>query len=55
MNAFFKTLFGDVPNLVFVGCIVALAALLIHFGGGRVAVYTVPLLLLAGTAWFARR
>ncbi|MBU6296983.1 MAG: hypothetical protein KGJ79_13980 [Alphaproteobacteria bacterium] len=55
MNAFFKTLFGDFYNLAFVGCVVAIAALMVHFGQTRQAVYVVPVLLLAGTTWFARR
>lgn len=55
MNAFFKTLFGDLNNLIFVGCVVAIAALMIYFDQMRQAVYAVPVLLLAGAAWFARR
>ncbi len=55
MNAFFKTLFGDLYNLLFVGCVVGIAALMVHFGQMHQAVYAVPVLLLAGAAWFARR
>lgn len=55
MNAFFKTLFGDVPNLLFVGSVVGIAALLVEFGQARDAAYVLPVLLLAGASWFARR
>ncbi|MBU6444012.1 MAG: hypothetical protein KGR48_08870 [Alphaproteobacteria bacterium] len=55
MNAFFKILFGDIYNLAFVGCVVAAAAAMVHFGAGREAVYAVPALLLAGAGWFATR
>ena len=55
MNAFFKTLFGDLYNLGFVGCAVGVAALLVHSGQTQEVAYAVPVMLLAGTAWFARR
>jgi len=55
VNAFFKTLFGDLYNLAFVGSVVVIAAAMIRFGVGREAVYTVPALLLVGAGWFATR
>ncbi|MDE3116022.1 MAG: hypothetical protein KGL26_10515 [Pseudomonadota bacterium] len=55
MSAFFKTLFGDLYNLTFVGCVVGAAAAMVHFGVGREAVYAVPALLLAGAGWLATR
>lgn len=55
MSALFKTLFGDVYNLAFVGCVAGVAATMVHFGVGRDAVYAVPALLLAGAGWLATR
>lgn len=55
MKAFFKTLFGDLHNLGFVAAVVAVAALMIHLGAADAAPYTTPAIILAGTAWFAKR
>lgn len=53
MKAFFKTLFGDVKNLVFVLGIVAIAALMTRFGAGREAAFIIPILIMTGATWFA--
>ena len=55
MNAFFKTLFGDFANLALVSAVVGAAALMVHFGAGKDAVYAVPAVLLLGAGWFAMR
>lgn len=55
MNAFFKTLFGDLHNLGFVLLAVALTALLVHAGRAREAACVLPLLLLGGAYWLAQR
>jgi len=55
MNAFFKTLFGDLYNLAFVSAVVGAAALMVHFGAGKDAVYAMPAAILAGAGWFAAR
>ena len=55
MQAFFKTLFGDLYNLVFVLVLVGAAALMVHLGYGKDAVYALPALLLGGVGWFATR
>ncbi|MDE2463995.1 MAG: hypothetical protein KGO02_09820 [Alphaproteobacteria bacterium] len=55
MNAFFKTLFGDLYNLGFVAAVVALTALLVHVGLAKDAAFIMPATLLLGAAVFARR
>lgn len=55
MQAFFKTLFGDLYNLAFVSIVVGASALMVHFGYGKDAVYVLPALLLLGVVWFATR
>lgn len=55
MSAFFKTLFGDLHNLALVLGIVGVIALLVHFGHAPEAGYAMPVLLLAGAGWFARK
>ena len=55
MQAFFKTLFGDLYNLAFVSIVVGATALTVHFGYGRDAVYALPAVLLVGVGWFATR
>lgn len=55
MKAFFKTLFGDIPNLVTVGAVVGFGALMVQLGETHVAAYALPPLLLATAAWFACR
>ena len=55
MKAFFKTLFGDLYNLGFVTAVVALTALLVHFGLAREAAFLMPATLLLGAGAFARR
>lgn len=55
MQAFFKTLFGDLYNLAFVSAVVGAAALMVHFGAARDAVYAIPVLILLGAGWFATR
>lgn len=55
MNAFFKTLFGDIYNLLFVGCVVGIAAVMVRAGLAREAVYAIPAMLLAGAGGFAKR
>ncbi len=47
MKALFKTLFGDGPNLAGVAAVVELATVLALTGHGGLAVYLVPLALLA--------
>ncbi len=47
MKALFKTLFGDGPNLVGVGAVVAVAVALAWSGHGGIAIFMIPALLLA--------
>lgn len=55
MNPFFKTLFGDLPNLAFVAVVVGATALMVHFGLARGAVFALPAMLLVGAGGFAMR
>jgi hypothetical protein len=55
MNAFCKTLFGDVWNLSTVGAVMAAEVALTASGNGAVAVYLIPIFVLASVAWLARR
>ena len=55
MSAFFKTLFGDVYNLLFVAAVVGVVALMIHLDLTKDAVYVMPAMLLIGAGGFARR
>ena len=55
MNAFFKTLFGDVYNLAFVAIVVGVTATMVHLGFSRETVFAMPAMLLVGAGGFARR
>jgi hypothetical protein len=46
MKALFKTLFGDMANVIGVSAVVALAAMLAVTGHGGLAAYVVPVALL---------
>jgi hypothetical protein len=55
MNAFLKTLFGDAGTVAVVATVLAAEVLLADSGHAASAAFVVPLLVLAGTAWLARR
>jgi len=55
MKALFKTLFGDLTNILFVAIVLVLELLLVRDGHARDAAFAVPLLILAGMAWLATR
>jgi hypothetical protein len=55
MSAFLKTLFGDAGTVVVVTIVMAAELLLVETGQGPAAAFAVPALVLAGTAWLARR
>jgi uncharacterized protein (TIGR03382 family) len=55
MSAFMKTLFGDAGTVAVVLLIMAAEALLVFNGQVTSAAFAVPLLVLIGAAWLARR
>ena len=55
MRAFCKTLFGDTWNVTAVGAVMAAEVALTGSGNGAVAVYLIPVFVLASVAWLARR
>lgn len=55
MSAFLKTLFGDVGTVAVVVIVMAFEVLLVANGQAALAAFAVPLLVLAGTAWLAKR
>jgi hypothetical protein len=55
MKALFKTLFGDITNMVFVAVVLGLEVLLVHNGYARDAAFAVPVVILAGMGWLATR
>jgi hypothetical protein len=55
MSAFFKTLFGDAGTVTVVTLVMAAELLLIATGHADMAGFAVPLLVLAGVGWLARR
>jgi hypothetical protein len=55
MSAFMKTLFGDAGTVTVVLLFMAAEAVLAAGGQVASAAVAVPLLVLAGTAWLARR
>jgi hypothetical protein len=55
MKAFFKTLFGDWVNLSFVAIVVAIELELVRTGHAPEAGIVVPLVIMAGIGWLARR
>ena len=55
MNPFFKTLFGDWVNLGFVAAVVAVEYALVDTHHAAQAGVAIPLLILAGVSWLARR
>ena len=55
MRAFCKALFGDVHNVAAVSVVMAAEVALIHAGAGAAPIYLIPLLVLAGVAWLAKR
>jgi hypothetical protein len=55
MRAFLKTLFGDVGSASVVVIVMAAEVLLVAHGQAASAAIAVPSLVLAGTAWLARR
>jgi hypothetical protein len=54
MNAFIKTLVGDVWNVSTVVVIVLAAVALIDFGHAELAAFVIPPVTLAGVGWLAR-
>jgi hypothetical protein len=54
MKAFLKTLFGDVNNVAVVALLVAIAFGLIGIRQPEIAVYVVPVLVMAGIVWLAQ-
>jgi len=55
MSAFLKTLFGDPGTVAVVAIIMAAELLLIASNEVTSAAFAAPLLVLAGTAWLAKR
>ena len=55
MSALFKTLFGDLRNLLFVAFAVGTELAMVFADLGRAAVLVVPVILLSGIAWLASR
>jgi type IV secretory pathway VirB2 component (pilin) len=55
MSAFLKTLFGDAGTVAVVAVVMAAEMLLVADHQLDSAVFAVPLLVLAGTAWLAKR
>ena len=55
MSAFLKKLFGDASTVAVVAIVMAAELLLVETGQGAAAAFAVPALVLAGTAWLAKR
>jgi len=55
MSAFLKTLFGDAGTVAVVAIILAAELLLVDYDQAASAAFAVPILVLAGIAWLARR
>jgi hypothetical protein len=55
MSAFLKTLFGDAGTVAVVAIVVAIELMLVDRNQAASAAFAVPILVLAGTAWLARR
>lgn len=55
MNAFVKTLVGDVWNISVVAVVMAVGVVLVASGNAAAAAFVVPPVTLAGIAWLARR
>jgi type IV secretory pathway VirB2 component (pilin) len=55
MSAFLKTLIGDAGTVAVVAIVMAAEAWLAASNQVASAVFTIPLLVLAGTAWLAKR
>jgi hypothetical protein len=55
MSAFLKTLFGDAGSVAVVVIVMATEVLLVADSQVTLAAFAVPFLVLAGTAWLAKR
>jgi hypothetical protein len=55
MNAFFKTLFGDIGTVSVVVIVMTTEVLLVATGQTTSAAVAVPAVVLAGAAWLATR
>jgi hypothetical protein len=55
MSAFLKTLFGDAGTLAVVAVVMATEAWLVASNQVASAAFAIPALVLAGTAWLAKR
>ena len=55
MSAFLKTLIGDAGTVAVVAIVMAAETLLTAADQLASAVFAIPLLVLAGTAWLAKR
>jgi hypothetical protein len=55
MRALLKTLFGDAPTSAVATIVVATELMLVGSNHAAWAVFAVPALVLAGTAWLATR
>jgi hypothetical protein len=55
MSAFLKTLFGDTGTVAVVAIVMAAELALVASGHAASAAFAVPPLVLAGTAWLAKR
>jgi hypothetical protein len=55
MNAFFKTLFGDIRTVSVVMIVVTTEVLFVTAGQMTSAVFAIPPLVLIGAAWLAAR
>ena len=55
MRVFVEALVGDVWNVSVVAVLMAVEIALVFTGHANAAVFTIPPLTLAGTAWLARR
>ena len=55
MKAFFKTLFGDWSTLGLIGAVLVIEWALVRAGYPHQGALTLPVLILGGVAWLARR
>ena len=55
MNAFIKTMFGDLNNVATVAIILGITAAITASGNERAAWIAMPLLTLCGVAWLVRK
>ncbi len=53
MNAFLKTLFGDLATMTVVAVVMAVEVVLVACGWAALSALVVPFLVLAGIAWIA--